>query len=111
MISKVGIGTGHAAQLLITAGQNIDSLTSEAAFARLCGVAPIPGSSGKTKRMRLHRGGDHQANRALYMIAICRLKYDPKTITYVERRISEGLTKSTPPDAANASSPARYTTT
>jgi len=93
LISKVGIGIGNAAQLLITAGQNIDRLTSEAAFARLCGVAPIPVSSGRTKRMRLHRGGDRQANRALYMIAICRLKYDPKTITYVERRLSEGLSK------------------
>ncbi len=84
LIALVGIGTGHASQLLITAGQNID---------RLCGVAPIPVSSGKTQRMRLHRGGDRQANRALYMIAICRLKYDPRTIAYVARRTAEGLSK------------------
>ncbi len=88
-----GIGTGHASQLLITAGQNIDRLNSDAAFARLCGVAPIPVSSGKTQRMRLHRRGDRQANRALYMIAICRLKYDPRTIAYVQRRTAEGLSK------------------
>lgn len=94
LVSKVGIGTGNAGQLLVTAGQNITRLTSEAAFARLCGVAPIPVSSGKTDRMRLHRGGDRQANRALYMITVCRLRYHPRTIAYVQRRISEGKTKS-----------------
>ena len=93
LVALVGIGTGHASQLLITAGQNIDRLNSDAAFARLCGVAPIPVSSGKTQRMRLHHGGDRQANRALYMIAICRLKYDPRTIAYLARRTAEGLSK------------------
>jgi transposase len=93
LVSKLGIGTGNAGQLLVTAGQNITRLTSEAAFARLCGVAPIPVSSGKTNRMRLHRGGDRQANRALYMITVCRLRYDPRTIAYVQRRITEGKTK------------------
>lgn len=53
LVSKLAIGTGHAAQLLITAGQNIDRLHSEAAFARLCGVAPVPVSPGITQRMRL----------------------------------------------------------
>lgn len=93
LISRVGIGIQHAAQLLVTAGQNIDRLTSEAAFARLCGVAPIPVSSGKTHRMRLHRGGDRQANRALHMIAVCRLRYDQRTIDYMARRRAEGLSK------------------
>ena len=94
LISKIGIGTAHAAQLLITAGQNADRFTSEAAFARLCGVAPIPVSSGKTHRMRLHRGGDRQANSALYMITVCRLRYDQRTIKYVQRRTEQdGLTK------------------
>lgn len=69
-VSRVGIGTGHASQLLVSAGQNVDRLGSEANLARLCGVAPIPVSSGKPRRMRLHRGGDRQANRALYMIAV-----------------------------------------
>lgn len=93
LVSKLAIGTGHAAQLLITAGQNIDRLHSEAAFARLCGVAPIPVSSGKTQRMRLHRGGDRQANAALHMIAVCRLRYHEPTIAYAQRRLAEGLSK------------------
>ena len=93
LVSRVGIGTQHAAQLLVTAGENIERLTSEAAFARLCGVAPIPVSSGNTQRMRLHRGGDRQANRALHMIAVCRLRYDQRTIDYMTRRRSEGLSK------------------
>jgi transposase len=93
LTSKLAIGPGHAAQLLITAGQNIDRLHSEAAFARLCGVAPIPVSSGKTHRMRLHRGGDRQANAALHMIAVCRMRYHQPTIDYVRRRLAEGLSK------------------
>src|SRR5699024_6507965 len=93
LIAKRGIGTIHAAQLLITAGENLDRLHSEAAFARLCGVAPVPVSSGKSHRMRLHRGGDRQANRALHMIAVVRLRYDARTIDYMQRRLSEGLSK------------------
>ncbi|WP_306875911.1 transposase [Arthrobacter bambusae] len=68
-------------------------LHSEAAFARLCGVAPIPVSSGKTHRMRLHRGGDRQANAALHMIAVCRMRYHQPTIDYVKRRLADGLSK------------------
>ncbi|MFE1472137.1 transposase [Nocardiopsis dassonvillei] len=93
LVSRVGIGTGHAAQLLVTAGQNVDRLGSEAGLARLCGVAPVPVSSGKSHRMRLHRGGDRQANRALHMIAVCRLRYDKRTIDYMRRRSAEGLSK------------------
>lgn len=93
LVSKMGIGTIHAAQFLITAGENIDRFHSEAAFARLCGVAPVPVSSGKSHRMRLHRGGDRQANRALHMIAVVRLRYDARTIDYMQRRLSEGLSK------------------
>lgn len=93
LLTRMGIGTQHAAQLLITAGQNIGRLHSESAFARLCGVAPIPVSSGHTHRMRLHRGGDRQANSALHMIAVCRLRYDPRTIDYMNRRRAEGLSK------------------
>lgn len=91
--SRLGIGTIHASQLMVTAGQNIDRLTSEAAFARLCGVAPVPISSGKTHRMRLHRDGDRQANRALHLIAVCRLRYDQRTRDYAARRLAEGLSK------------------
>lgn len=93
LISRVGIGTIHAAQFLVTAGENIDRFTSEAAFARLCGVAPIPVSSGKSHRMRLHRGGDRRANRALHLITVVRLRYDPRTIDYMSRRLAEGLSK------------------
>ncbi|BCW35895.1 hypothetical protein StoSoilA2_19510 [Arthrobacter sp. StoSoilA2] len=78
---------------MITAGQNIERLHPEAAFARLCGVAPIPVSSGKTHRMRRHRDGDRQANAALHMIAVCRMRYHQPTIYYVKRRLAEGLSK------------------
>lgn len=88
-----GIGTQHAAQLLITAGQNLERLHSDGAFARLCGVAPVPVSSGKTNRMRLHRGGDRQANRTLHLIAVSRLRIDPRTQIYMERRRKDGLSK------------------
>jgi len=63
---------------------------SEAAFARLCGVAPIPVSSGKSHRMRLHRGGNRQANRVIYLIAICRLRYDPRSQAYRDRKRAQG---------------------
>ncbi len=89
----MGISTGHAGQLLITAGQNIDRLHSEGAFAALCGASPIPIASGKRDRYRLNHGGDRQANRALHMIAVCRLRHCPETRAYAERRTTEGKTK------------------
>ncbi len=89
----LGISTGHAGQLLVTAGQNIDRLGGEAACAALCGASPIPVSSGKRDRYRLNPGGDRQANRALHMIAVCRLRYCPRTRAYAERRTTEGKTK------------------
>lgn len=87
------VGTQLAAQLLITAGSTPNRIRSEAAFARLCGVAPVPISSGKTSRMRLHRGGDRQANRALYMIVINRLGGHQPTKDYLARRTNNGLSK------------------
>ena len=93
MRAACGVGPVNGAQLLVTAGQNIGRLHSEAAFARLCGVAPVPASSGKTTRMRLHRGGDRAANRALYLITVCRLRYDQRTIDYMQRRRGDGLSK------------------
>jgi transposase len=89
----LGISTGHAGQLLVTAGQNIDRLRSEGAFAALCGASPIPIASGKRGRHRLNPGGDRQANRALHMIAVCRLRHCPETRAYAQRRASEGKTK------------------
>lgn len=88
-----GIGVVTAAQLLATAGDNPERITSEAAFALMCGAAPIPASSGKTTRYRLNRGGDRNANSALHHIAIVRLHADPATRAYAARRISEGKTK------------------
>lgn len=87
-----GVGTETAAQLLITCGDNPGRLRSEAAFAALCGVSPIPASSGKTSRHRLSRGGDRQANRALYMIVLGRLGRCPRTRAYVQRRTAQGHT-------------------
>ena len=88
-----GVGADVAGQLLVTAGENTDRLRSEAAFAMLCGVAPIPASSGKTHRHRLNRGGDRQANAALYRVVLCRLRWDPRTQAYMTRRTTEGLSK------------------
>jgi hypothetical protein len=93
LVAANGVGTDVAGQLLVTAGQNHDRLTSEAAFAMLCGAAPIPASSGKTSRYRLNRGGDRQANKALYRVVICRLRWDPRTRAYMERRTKEGMSK------------------
>jgi transposase len=86
-----GVGVETAAQLLITAGDNPDRITTQAAFAALCGVAPVPASSGKTNRHRLSRGGDRQANRALYLIICSRLASCARTRAYRDRRRTEGL--------------------
>jgi transposase len=88
-----GVGVETAAQLLTTVGDNPDRLHSEAAFAALCGAAPVPASSGKTTRHRLSRGGDRQANRALHLITLTRIAHDPATRTYLQRRTAQGKTK------------------
>lgn len=93
LVQTLGIKVVTAAQLLITAGDNPDRLRSEAAFAMLCGTAPLPASSGKTTRHRLNRGGDRAANSALHKIAIARLATDPDTRAYAARRTAEGKTK------------------
>ena len=83
-----------AAEILITAGDNAHRIRFEAAFAKLCGVCPIPAGSGKTSgRHRLNRGGNRQANAALYRVVIVRLRWHPPTIEYVARRTAEGLSK------------------
>lgn len=93
LIARNSIGYNGAAQLLLTAGDNPDRLKSEASFAALCGVTPVPASSGKTIRHRLNRGGDRAANSALHIIAIGRLRTDEKTRAYVARRVAEGHSK------------------
>jgi transposase len=78
---------------LTIAGDNPEPLISAGAFAHLIGVAPIEASSGKITRYRLNRGGDRQGNRALYLLAVGRMGWDPATKAYVERRTAEGRTK------------------
>jgi transposase len=90
LLTLHGVGTGTAATLLVTAGDNPGRLRSEAAWAHLCGTAPIPASSGKVTRWRLDRGGDRQANCALWGIVITRLRNDPRTQAYMTRRLAEG---------------------
>ncbi len=93
LISLFGVGTDVASQLLITTGDNPDRITTSAAFAMLCGAAPIPATSGKTiNRHRLNRGGDRAANAALYRIVLCRLRYDQRTQAYRDRICSRGKT-------------------
>ena len=93
LVSLPGIGTDSAATLLIVAGDNPRRLRSEASFASLCGVAPIEASSGKVVRHRLNRGGNREANRALYMICLARMRRDRRTQEYVARRTQEGKSK------------------
>jgi transposase len=94
LLSIYGVGIDTAATLLVTAGDNPERIRSEAAWAHLCGVAPIPASSGKVTRWRLDRGGDRHANSALWVIVITRMSADKRTRNYVERRLAEGKTKS-----------------
>jgi len=93
LVARNSIGHGCAAQLLLTAGDNAERLQSEASFAALCGVSPVPASSGKTIRHRLNRGGDRAANSALHIIAIGRLRTDLRTKAYIAKRIAEGHSK------------------
>lgn len=93
LLGIYGVGIDTASALLITAGDNPDRLKSEPAFASLCGVSPVPASSGKTNRHRLNRGGDRRANAALYRVVIVRLKHDKRTRSYMLRRTGEGKSK------------------
>jgi transposase len=88
-----GVGTNHAATLLVLAGDNPERLKSEASFASLCGVSPVEASSGKVVRHRLNRGGNRDANRALHMICVVRMGSDRRTKRYVSRRTAEGKSK------------------
>jgi transposase len=93
LVALPGIGVDTAGQLLVTAGDNPQRLRGEAAFAHLCGVSPIPASSGRTDRHRLNRGGDRHANNALWPIALVAMHCHPPTRAYVERRTKQGLSK------------------
>ena len=93
LVCLPGIGTDNAAALLIVAGDNPKRLGSETSFASLCGVAPIEASSGKVVRHRLNRRGNREANRALYMTCLARMRRDGRTQEYVARRTQEGKSK------------------
>ena len=93
LLALYGIGPNTAALLLIAAGDHSGRLRSEAAWAHLCGAAPIPASSGKTVRRRLNPGGDRQAGHALWRIVFTRMDSDPATRACVERRTADGKSK------------------
>jgi len=93
LLERVGVGPDSAAALLITAGDNPDRVQAEASYAALCGVSPVEASSGNTQRRRLNRGGDRQANAALYRIVQSRLRFDERTQQYLQRRLQEGKTR------------------
>jgi transposase len=94
LVELHGVGVELAGQFLVTAGDNANRIHTEAAFAKLCGVAPQPASSGRsTGRHRLSRGGDRAANSALYIVAIVRIRHHQPTRDYVQRRTAEGLSK------------------
>lgn len=90
LLDRVGIGPDNAAALLTAAGDNPERLRSDASFAALCGVSPVDASSGRTHRRRLNRGGNRHANAALYRITLTRLRHDPRTRAYLDRRTTEG---------------------
>jgi transposase len=93
LLALFGVGPDTAATLLVAAGDNPERLHSEAAWAHLCGVSPLQASSGKVTRHRLDRGGNRQANSALWRIAMVRIAHDPETTAYFERRVKEGRSK------------------
>jgi transposase len=92
LLTIYGVGPDVAGQLLVTAGDNPHRLHSESSFAHLCGVAPLPASTGNTHHHRLNRGGDRHANAALHHITLTRLAHHPTTRTYHQRRTTQGLT-------------------
>ncbi len=93
LVQAHGMGPGTAAEMLILIDDNPERIRSEAALAKLCGAYPIPASSGKTTRHRLNRGGNRQANAALYRVVIVRMRGHQPTLNYVKRRTAEGKSK------------------
>ena len=93
LIARHGVGYETAGQLLVTAGDNPERLRSERSFAALCASTPVQASSGRTNRHRLNRGGDRQANSALWTIVLVRMGTDQRTKAYVEKRTADGLSK------------------
>ena len=104
LLGLFGVGPDTAASLLVAAGDNPERLHSEAAWAHLCGVSPMPAGSGKKAgHLRRHDGGDRQANSALWRIAMVRIAHDPETTAYFERRVKEGGPSGTSSGSSSAS--------
>jgi transposase len=93
LLAEPGVGPGCAARLLVAAGDNPTRLRSDAALAALCGASPVEASSGTVLRHRLNRGGDRQANNALWTVATNRLRHHPETRSYAARRAREGRSR------------------
>jgi transposase len=93
LLAAHGVGPDTAGALLVAAGDNPERLASEQSFAALCGASPVQASSGNTRRHRLNRGGDRQANSALWRIVLVRMKTHPPTRAYVARRTAAGMSK------------------
>lgn len=93
LVAQGGIKTASAGALLVAAGDNPHRVRSEAAFSALCGSSPVEASSGKVRRHRLNRGGNRQANAALYRIVVNRLSWEQRTMDYMARRLAEGKSK------------------
>ena len=90
LLASHEVATMTAAEMLILVGDDPTRIRSKAALAKLCGMCPIPASSGKTSRFRLNRGGNRQANAALYRVTIVRMRNHPPTLAYVSKRKMEG---------------------
>ncbi|MCI3928901.1 transposase [Streptomyces sp. AN091965] len=93
LLEAIGVGPHSAAVLLTVLGDNRERMRGEASFAALCGVSPVEYSSGSRQHRRLNRGGHRQANAALHRIVLARLRWDPRTQAYYERRVAEGKTR------------------
>lgn len=90
LLCQIGVGPYVAATLMVTAGDNPKRLTKESSFAALCGVSPLDASSGKKQRHRLNRGGARDANNALWTVTLIRMRSDPRTRKYVDKRVAQG---------------------
>jgi transposase len=93
LVALEGVGPDTVATLMIVAGDNLERLRTEAAFAHLCGAAPVEASSGEVVRHRLNPHGNREANRALYVVALNRMRRDLRTQSYVTKRTAEGKSK------------------
>lgn len=92
-LDRQGVGPQSAAALIATAGDNRGRIGRHAGFAALTGTSPVDCSSGKQERHRLNRGGDRQANSAIWRIVTTRMRHDPRTRAYVEKRTKDGKTR------------------